>query len=206
MTFYDFVFSLTLGSVTANLVTGQDNTLASTTTVIITWAFLAILTDYLHIKSMWFRKLINSEPVTVISKGKIVDKNLKKLRLNINELTSLLREKNIFNISDVEFAIIENEGQLSVLPKSQYQPLTPSDLNITTKYKGLTADIIIDGNIMKENLKNANLNEEWLKSKLNTQGIENLKDVFYAGLDTSGNLYVSKRSKNRETEGQYGIE
>lgn len=94
-----------------------------------------------------------------------------------NELTSLLREKNIFNIADVEFAILENEGKLSVLPKLQKQPLTPSDLNITTTYKGLTADVIIDGNIMKENLRSANQNEEWLMNKLNAQGVVNVQDV-----------------------------
>lgn len=206
MTFFDFVVSITIGSVTANLAVGQVNTPASITSIIVTLAGLSILTAYLHIKSFRFRKLTNSEPVTVIANGVIVDKNLAKLRITMNELNSLLREKNIFNILDVEFAILENDGKLSVLPKSQKQPVTPSDLNIPTQYKGLTADIIVDGNIMRENLKNSTKTEQWVRDQLSSQGITNLQEVFYAGLDTSGNLYVSKKIKNEETDGQYGID
>ncbi|HBV86314.1 DUF421 domain-containing protein [Desulfosporosinus sp.] len=206
MTFFDFGVAISIGSITANLAMSQGSTTITAVTVLITFGTLSIITGYLHIKSLWFRKLTNSEPVTAIANGQIIDKNLKRLRLTTNELTSLLREKNIFNIADVEFAILENEGKLSVLPKSQKQPLTPSDLNITTVYKGLTADIIIDGNIMQENLRSAKLNEEWLKNQLNSQGISSVQEVFYAGLDSSGNLYVSKKTNNEETEGQYGIE
>lgn len=206
MTFFDFVVGISLGSITANLAMGPGSASIAASTALITFGALSIITGYLHIKSLWFRKLTNSEPVTAIANGQIIDKNLKKLRLTTNELTSLLREKNIFNIADVEFAILENEGKLSVLPKSQKQPLTPSDLNITTAYKGLTADIIIDGNIMQENLRSAKLNEEWLTNKLSAQGVSNAQEVFYAGLDSSGDLYVSKKINNQETEGQYGIE
>jgi len=206
MTFYDLTVIITLGSVTANLAIGRENTVIQVTTILLTLAFLAITTDYLNTKSLWFRKLTNSEPVTAIANGKIIEQNLKKVRFTINQLNSMLREKNIFDIGDVEFAIIENEGQLSVLPKSQKQPLTPADLKIPTAYKGLTSDIIIDGRIMRDNLIINNLDNAWLRNQLKTQGIENPQEVFYAGLDTAGNLYVSKRIKRMEKEGQYRIE
>jgi uncharacterized membrane protein YcaP (DUF421 family) len=207
MTFFDFAVIITLGSVTANLSMGQDNTPASTAVVLITLGALAVLTGYLHIKSIWVRKLTNSEPVTAIENGRIIDKNLKKVRFTINELTTLLREKNVFNYADVEFAIIENDGQLSVLPKSQKAPLTPSDMKIPTGYKGLTKDLIMDGKVLAENLMSVKLDETWLKNQLSAQGITDVEQVFYAGLDSSGNLYVSVRHHDtKEYPGQYGFD
>lgn len=207
MTFFDFAVIITLGSVTANLAMGQNSTPVSAATVLLTLGTLAIITGYLHIKSSWFRKLTNSEPVTAIENGRIIDKNLKRVRFTMNELTTLLREKNVFNYADVEFAIIENDGQLSVLPKSQKAPLTPSDLNISTGYKGLTKDLIMDGKVLEENLKSIKLDESWLSTQLSNKGIYNVEQVFYAGLDSAGNLYVSvKQPFDHEYPGQYGIE
>lgn len=153
MTFFDFAVIITLGSVTANLAMGQNSTPVSATTTLLTLGALALITGCLHIKSVWVRKLTNSEPVTAIENGRILDRNLKKVRYTMNELTSLLREKDVFNIADVEFAIIENHGQLSV------------------------------------------------------QGVSNAEQVFYAGLDSSGNLFVSvKQLDTKERHGQYGID
>lgn len=207
MTFFDFAVIITLGSVTANLAIGQNSTTASSASVLLTLGALAIITGYLHIKSIWFRKLTNSEPVTAIENGRIINQNLKKVRFTVDELTSLLREKNIFNYSDVEFAIIENDGQLSVLPKSQKAPLTPSDMNISTSYKGLTKDLVIDGRILTENLNSVKLDVDWLKAQLSSQGISNVRNVFYAGLDSAGSLFVSiKQTNTEEHPGQHGIE
>lgn len=111
---------------------------AGTTLEIITISTL--LTGYLEIKSQWFRKLVDSEPVTMIQNGEIINENMKKTRFAIDDLMMKLREKNIFNIADVEFALLEHDGKLSVQPKSQNQPLTPSDMNLPSNYKGLTTD------------------------------------------------------------------
>ncbi|KNY25637.1 YetF domain-containing protein [Pseudobacteroides cellulosolvens] len=207
MTFFDFAIIITLGSVTANLAMGPESTPTTAATTLITLGGLAIITGYLHIKSLWVRKLTNSEPVTAIENGRIVDKNLKKVRFTVNELSSMLRKKNVFNYADVEFAIIENDGQLSVLPKSQKAPLTPSDLKISTNYTGLTKDLIIDGKVLTENLKSVKLDGNWLDTQLSNQGISSVDQVFYAGLDSSGNIYVSvKQPDTEEYHGQYGIE
>lgn len=206
MTYFDFVVGIALGSTMSNLALGPNSNAYSSTTVLIVLTILAVLSGFLHVKSFKFRKLIQSEPVTVITNGKIVEENLGKNRLTLNELFMLLREKNIFNVSDVEFAMMETDGKLSVLPKSQKQPVTPSDLQIPTVYKGLTRDLVMDGQIIFENLKDANLDESWLLAQLKSQGVLNVADVFYAGLDTAGNLYVSVKKTRREKHGQYGLE
>lgn len=206
MSFFDFVTAITIGAITANLAIDAKSPLYVAAIALIVFVILSIIVDFLHIKDFNFRKLVNSEPAVVIENGKINNQNMKKLRLAAEDLTKRLREKNIFNIADVEFAILENDGELSVLPKSQKQPLTPSDMKISTSYTGLTKDIIIDGNIMHENLKDSNLDTEWLISQLLSQGFKNENDIFYAGLDTSGNLYVSPKSHKKESHGMYGIE
>lgn len=206
MTIFDFIVSITLGSVTANLALGPQASALSAATVLIALTLLLAMTDYGHIKSFSFRKFVDSEPVVVIKNGKIIDENLRKLRYSIADITMQLRKKNIFDMGDVEFAIIEPDGIISVLKKSQKRAITAADLGIPTKYDGLTTEIIYDGVVMSENLIATNLNEMWLKSELAKRGIKDVRDVFYAGLDTAGNLYISQRYKLPEREGQYGIE
>lgn len=207
MTFFDFVIGITIGSVAATTTLGPYNSsLVSGIIALVVLTALVMLIDYTHIKSFRFRKLVDSEPIVVVERGQIVDENLKRERFTLSELTALLREKNIFNIADVEFALLEHDGKLSVLPKSNKQPLKPIDLNIQTPYQGLTKDVIIDGVIMDENLKDAKLTREWLIDQLLMYGIYNLQDVFYAGVDSSNNLYVSRKNIKQETDGKYGIE
>ncbi|MBC9786678.1 DUF421 domain-containing protein [Heliobacterium chlorum] len=205
MTISDFISAIILGEITALLaVEGQRS--VSALVALVAFGSLAIVADFTHIKSFAARKLFDSEPIVLIENGKIVEQNLRKARVTLNEMNSILRQKNVFNISDVEFAILENDGEISVQFKSQKQPLTPSDLQIPTKYLGLTKDIIIDGEVMQENLMQTNLDINWLKRELNRFGINNPSEVFYAGLDTSGNLYISEKRKRVEIEGEYGIE
>ncbi|KNY27178.1 YetF domain-containing protein [Pseudobacteroides cellulosolvens] len=206
ITFFDFVVGVIVGSVAANISVSQQNPVLSGVTVLVVLALITVTIDSSNIKSIFTRKLTNSEPVTVVENGKIIAENLKRTRLPLDNLMMLLREKNTFNIADVEFAIFETDGKLSVLKKSQKQPITPSDLNISTAYAGLTKDIIIDGKVMDENLKDANLDREWLIQKLRYSNFNSIEEVFYAGLDTSGNLYISSKNRTKEKEGQHGIE
>jgi uncharacterized membrane protein YcaP (DUF421 family) len=194
MTFFDFVVGVSIGSVSANLAIGQERSVLAISIILIGFAILAVLTDLMHIKSNLFRKMMDSKPEILIKNGELINERLRKTRITIDELNMQLREKNIFNIADVEFAVIEIDGKLSVLPKSQKQPLTPSDMKIPTPYKGITKDIIVDGIIIYENLNELNFDEKWLYSQLKAYGIKQAKEVLYAGVDTSQNLYISRKN------------
>lgn len=207
MNFFDFIMGVSMGSIIANAIIDKQFASLSATTALILLSILTIVTGYLSVKSFKIRKLINSEPVTLVQNGTILDENMKKIKLTINELMMKLREKNAFSLADVEFAIMETDGQLSVLPKADKKPLTPYHMKIQTTSLGLEKDIIIDGNIMEENLKSAGLDKEWLNSELNKQNIKEVSEVFYAGIDNTKKLLISKRgSNNRESHGKYGIE
>ena len=207
MTFFDFAVVITFGSVAANIGIGQANTFVSSVTVLITVGLLGLLSGVGHIKSFRFRKMINSEPIIVIADGQIVEENMRKGRLTINELNSMLRYKDAFNIADVHYAILENSGTLSVLLKAEKKPLTSSDMQLKPAEEGLTKDIIIDGIIMKENLNATQMTEAWLINELKMNNIYKIEDVFYAGLSTNGSLYISKKvNRGEEKHGQHGID
>ena len=206
MTFFDFVVGISLGSVSANLALGPKPTVISAITVLVMFAALTIGIGFWHIKKIHVRKAVDSEPTVMVANGKIVEENMKKTRLALSELLMLLREKNVFNIADVEFALMETDGKLSVLPKSQNQPVTPADLKLGTVYKGLVKDLIMDGTVLEENLRDTGLDGKWLSERMDEQGISHVKEVFYAGLDTSGNLFISVKETQDEKHGKYGIE
>ena len=195
ITFYDFLVGVTIGSLAVRMALGSEDSLLLATISAIVITILVLITDYLNIKSFNFRNLVDGKPIILISNGKILDYNLKKMRITINKLMMLLREKDIFNAEDVEFAIIESDGEISIIPKFNKQPITTGDLNMSTNYKGLTNDIIIDGKIMYDNLKCTNHDEQWIKSQLKIHNINDVRDVFYAGVDTLGNFYFSIKTK-----------
>ncbi len=206
MTFFDYIVGIMIGSAAVNATTFEDNPPLFAFVMLVGICLLTLFIDTLHMKSIKLRKLVDSEPVIIIEKGKIVDQNMKKIRLTLDELNMMLRENSYFNIADVESAILEANGQLSVQPKAEKQPLTPSDVYLTPAYKGLNRDIIMDGKILENNLGYIGKNEQWLKKQLLGYGVHEIKDVFYAGLDTSGNFYVSKRQNKEEVAGMHGIE
>jgi uncharacterized membrane protein YcaP (DUF421 family) len=162
---------------------------------IITLLIAQFLLSFISLKSVRARGFICGKPSILIENGKIIEQNLRDEVFTLNDLLEQLRIKDIPNITDVEFAILETNGQLSVIPKSQKRPVCPEDLNIQTKYEGLPLDLIIDGSLISKNLQRAQLDEAWLKSELQKSGIENIKDVLFATLNTDGTLYFQRKEK-----------
>ncbi|MDP4144890.1 MAG: DUF421 domain-containing protein [Bacillota bacterium] len=207
MTFFDFVVAIIIGEVGAEYALAHQRTPLGAAITLVVLTALAIITAKLSMKSVKLRKLLNSEPVVLVARGQIIYRNIKRMRVTVNDLLSVLREKDVFNIADAEYVIMEPTGKFSVLLKHDKHPVTVSDLNLQTTYKGLTTDLVIDGRVMSENLKQTNFDEKWLDEQLKKNGALNIKDVLYAGLDSNGGLYVSIKDYNKkESQGKYGIE
>lgn len=162
---------------------------------ILTLLIAQLLMSFLSLKSIRARALICGKPSILIENGRILEDELRKEMYTLNDLLEQMRIKNVTDISDVEFAILETNGQLSIIPKSQKRPVTPQDLKISTDYEGLSMDFIIDGKLIDKNLKKANLNTDWLYNELSKLGILDIKDVLFACLDSRGNLFCQKKSK-----------
>lgn len=190
MTFYDYTAAITMGTLTAYIALGESSTPLAAGVALVTFGALAVLMSFIVLKSLRMNRLLNSLPVVVIAKGEFVKSNMKKIKINVETLMSLLREKNAFNAADVEYAVMESDGKLSVLLKVDKQPLTPFDMHIATPYKGLMTDIIVDGRLISCNLARAGKDVAWLTEQLSKKSVR-LEDVFYAGIDSSGGLYIT---------------
>ncbi|MEL7566030.1 MAG: DUF421 domain-containing protein [Dehalobacterium sp.] len=158
-------------------------------TIVILQVFLALL----NLKSEKARAIICGKPNILIENGKIKEDELRRTRINMNDLLEQIRAKDCFNIADIEYGILETNGHLSIILKSQKRPVQPEDLKIETNYEGLPTTIIIDGQVNHDNLRKAALDESWLRKELSKKGINNIKEVFFASLDTFGNLFVQQK-------------
>ena len=131
-----------------------------------------LLISMLNIKSTKAREIICGKPSLLIYRGKIDQKVLKKERFTVNELEERLRDNNIFNIGDVEYAILETSGQVTVIPKPNKRPATPEDFNIEPKYEGIPYDLVVDGKVMYKNLEKLGKNYTWLQKQTEKFGIK----------------------------------
>jgi len=193
LTFYEYVTGITIGSLAADMATITIISPWVILMALVMFAALTFLMGYVSLKNRAARKLLEGEPTLVIQNGKILAKNMSRCRYNIDDMLLQLRTQGVFNVDDVEFAVLESNGQLSVLRKSHKQPVTREDLKIPSGYEGLSSEMIVDGEIIYQNLQQNNLDEAWLILELERQGIRSPKEIMLASLDTRGNLYVDKK-------------
>lgn len=192
---FELVITIMLSELAAIPMQNQGIPLINGVTPILTLMVAQVVLSFISLKSERARAVICGTPSVLIENGKIMEPELKKLRYNLSDLMEQLRAKNIPNISDVEFAILETSGQLSVVPKSQKRPVIPADLNVSTKYEGLPYTVIMDGHIIHKNLSRLHLDIAWLEGQLKQMGIENPASIFFASLDTNGKLYFQKKNE-----------
>jgi uncharacterized membrane protein YcaP (DUF421 family) len=184
LTFYDYINGVTFGSIAATIATDPRGNLWHHMMDLLIFAILTLLIGYVVLKNRPLRKMLEGEPTVVIHNGKILENNMRLMRYNLDDLSMQLRQKDIFNISDVEFAILESDGQLSIQPKSQKRMVTPADLNLKTGYEGISSELIMDGEIITQNLQQNQLTREWLIQELAGRGISDIKQVMFASLGT----------------------
>ncbi|MBC7765942.1 MAG: DUF421 domain-containing protein [Hyphomonadaceae bacterium] len=149
--------------------------------------------SYISLKSKRFRSFVCGTPSILIENGRIRIPELEKLRFNMDDLLEELRIAGFPNIADVEFAVLETSGKISVIPKSQKMPLTAEDLHMPTAYVGMPLWLINNGIISEQNLSVAKLDKTWLLKELGKQGIKSFHEVFFASLDTKGTLFVQRK-------------
>ncbi len=153
------------------------------------WVVLAVILDYLALKSKWFHDLIHGKATILMKDGKVMEENLLQVRYTGEELLRELRSKNVFNLADVEFAVMETTGDINVFLKSEKKPVTPHDLGKKVSPQPEPQTVILDGNILDEPLSNLGLNRDWLKVQLDSLGVSR-DNVFIGQVDGSGELYV----------------
>lgn len=197
MTFFTYITGIALGNIAGDMVVHRDIKLVDGVTGLTLWAFLTLAIEYIALKSAKARILLDGEPTIIIKQGKINEKAMKSNKLNMDDLTMLLRIKDVFSIAEVDYAILEPNGQFSVLKKVEYENVTIKDAGISiTPRKYLPSELVVDGKIVKKNLKELSLSEDWLLNELRKKGINRLTDTFYAELQSDGTVFAEKRALN----------
>ncbi|PWA12683.1 DUF421 domain-containing protein [Pueribacillus theae] len=192
LTPFDFISALILGELVGNAIYDKNVHLGFILFATFTWALLIIIAEWITQKLRKTRKFLEGEPSIVIRNGLIDRKQLKKNKIDIDQLQNLLRQKDVFSIREVEYAILESNGSLSVLKKPMYATPTKSDLKIPPKPVHLAFPIISDGIVDEENLKEAGFDEAWLSKQLKLNKISNAKEVFYAEWKQDEGFYCQK--------------
>ena len=189
LNFFEYILGITVGSIAASMSTNLNNRPLAELAALITWIALAFALETISLKSRKLSKLIDGEPLILIENGKIMEDKMALARYSFVDLVEQLREKDVFSLSDVEFAVLETDGTLSVLKKSQAQPVTPADINLSCEYQGLSVELISEGTILKQNLEQIGRDEKWLREELKKRGLR-LEQVAFGIQDTKGRLYL----------------
>lgn len=180
LTFFDYVVGISIGSIAAAVSVDRRISLINGIVSMTVWAALPIVFSYASIHSMSVRRALDGTPAVLIQNGKIVEKNLRRMKFTVNDLLEELRIKDVFNLEEVELAILETNGKLSVFKKSPDQP-------------AVFANVIIDGKLMKENLRQIGISEDWLMCELKKNGINAVSSVLLAVCDVNRRLIIDRK-------------
>lgn len=194
-TLYDYVVGITIGSMASTLTVELENRTLTVFWGMILWAILPLMLGWLYLKSMPLRRALDREPKVVIDQGRILEDRLRKEHVNLEDLHMQLRSAGVFDPADVEYGVLEKNGQLNVLKKKEKQVVTLGDLGLETASPGMPLILIMDGAVLEKALARSPYSRDWLQKELQKQGIEDLSAVFLAQVDGQGNLHVDRRTE-----------
>lgn len=195
LSLFDYVIGISIGNFAAEMIMNFDNNYFNGIVAMITFGLVAWLVSYFTMKSMFLRRVIIGTPTVLIQNGKIIEKNLRKMMIDVNDLLEQCRSNGNFDMNEIEYAIMEANGKVSILPKKEYSPLIVKDMNLKLERNDLVSNVIIDGKIMISNLENSGKEEKWLLKELKVKG-KNLEDVLLGTLDSNYKLILYERNKN----------
>jgi len=174
---FDYISGITIGSIGAELATNIEEPLKPLIAMLI-YLIFTVAINVLTNKSSALRDFFNGAPTIIMDNGKIYKENMKKEKLDISEFLMMCRQAGYFDISQIQTAVFEDNGRLTILPTSENRPITPSDIGLVPPQDLIFIEIIMDGRIQSENLRRIGRNEEWLNDQLKAQGFKSTSQVF----------------------------
>ncbi len=190
---FDYIVSITIGSIAAEMATELENPEQPLTAMIV-YAVISFAVSVTSSKSIALRRLVFGHSVILMGNGKLYRKNFKKCRLDLNEFLMQCRLNGFYDLSAVDTAVMEASGKISFMPAAAKKPATPEDLNIVPASESVYYNVVMDGKILEKNLKSCGKDMNWLKNELKVQGIKKEAEVYLGILDKSGNLSVFKNN------------
>ena len=184
--FFDYITGITIGSIAAELATELEDPWKPLISMLI-YGSVSILLTIVTRKLPRSRKYINGTPTILMNNGKMYRENFIKAKLDLSEFMLMCRERGFFDLAEIQTAVFEHNGKLTILPTATARPLTPKDVNISPNANSIAAEVIMDGRIMGENLRRMGLDEKWLTKQLKEQGYGNADEIFL-GICSRDNL------------------
>lgn len=195
MTFWDLVSAIALGSLAANAVVDRQRPMLHSVLAVVAWGAVTLATDYLVLKSRTLRRIIQGRPAILIANGQIQESVLRRERLNIDLLRGELRAQGAFTVSEVDWAVIEPNGKVTVQKASAKQTPTRSDLTLPEQPTGPSIALVVEGKIATQMLQEIGLDQEWLLAELAKAGSPDLQSLFYVDFNPDGTLEIQKREQ-----------
>ena len=189
--FFDYITGITIGSIAAELATELEEPMKPLIAMVI-YGIITVMLAVITSKMPKMRKFINGSPTILMNNGKIYRKNLKKAKLDLSEFLVMCRQEGFFNLADIQTAIFEYNGRLTILPVSTKRPANPEDLNLTPQPEYLCTEVIMDGRILDDNLQRMGLDTKWLQKQIENQGFSNAKEILLGICDTNKQLSLYK--------------
>ncbi len=199
LTAFDFIAAIVLGELVGNALFDKEAGILDIGFVVILWGVLLYIIEMITQKFKGSRFILEGKPSLIIHKGELIYEEMRKNKIDINEILHLLRMKDVFALQEVEYAILETNGELSVLKKAAYQTPNKRELNVAPTEVQIAMPLITDGEMIKDNLSEANITEEWLLDELTRQNYA-LKDVFYAEWLEGQKLFILPYRKIKEKD------
>lgn len=187
--FFDYISGITIGSIAAELATELEEPLKPLIAIAVYGATAVLLTKVTSLFPKT-RKYINGTPTILMNNGKLYRENMKKAKLDLSEFMVMCRQQGYFNLSDIQTAVFEFNGKLSILPVSKKRPANPEDLNLSPAPEYIQTEVVMDGRVLDENLKRMGLGDKWLQKQLQAQGYKKAGEVFLALCDENNQLKV----------------
>lgn len=191
--FFDYITGITIGSIAAELATELEKPWKPLIAMAV-YGIITVILTLVTSKLPQMRKYINGTPTIIMNNGKLYRENMKKAKLDLSEFMVMCRQEGYFNLDDIQTAIFEYNGRLTVLPKSSKRPANPQDMNLSPNPEYISTEVIMDGKILTENLKRMGLDSVWLEKQLKNQGYKNAKEIFLGLCDENKQLTLFKAS------------
>lgn len=197
LSLFDYVIGISIGNFAAEMTINVESQFLNGIVAVVVFGLIAYLISVLTMKSIVLRRYFMGIPTVLIQHGKLIEKNMKKVKFDMNDLLEECRGNGYFDISEIEFALMEANGKLSILPNGENKPLTVKDMTLKPQKQGLCANLIIDGKIMSKTLETIHKTSEWLEKEIHNKG-KKIEDILLATLDVNNKLMIYEKDVKDE--------
>lgn len=196
LNFFDYVVGITIGSIAADISLDIEKDMLAGIAALFIYGFISYIISFVSIKSILARRFFIGVPTVLVEKGKIIESGLKKSKIDVNDLLMEARENGYFNLDEIDYALMEVNGNISFLPKEKEKPVTKRDMKIKCSNEGLTVNAIIDSKYMVNNMKAINKDKEWLDHELKVNGYDNYDNILLATIDNNYKVTIYEKNVN----------